>query len=357
MNAVKNPERAVSNETELAGALHEVSNALTVVLGWVGYARVKAVPGPVRDAINIAYAHAMRGHQVARRAIGAEVPLAESVRSVHNVAADAALAVEREAAAKGVRLIVSPGERDAMVDEAGAALQVLVNLMLNGVAFSPADAQLELRWQIRGSHAHFWVKDEGPGVPRELQNTLFGNGNSLRPGGAGIGLAHSHSLATRNGGRLLLNRSERGASFELVWPTCEAPSQLVQRPPTPTSIEGLQVLVLEDDPAVLTMIEFGLQSRGASVLRAANLEQLREAIRVGGFDVALLDLSPIHDLPAQVLEELRAGRADLPVLLISGSAVSPDVALPFSGWVQKPFELGELYEAIRAVVPPRPPAD
>lgn len=352
---MKSPERATSPELELAGALHEVSNALTVVLGWIGYARVKALPGPVRDALNVAYAHALRGHHVARTAIGADVIRDDAVRSVRNVAADAALAAEREAAGKGVRIVQIAGDRDAMIDDAADALQVLVNLMLNGVAFSPADASLELEWEVRGAEAHFWVRDQGRGVPRELQSTLFSARSSLRPGGAGIGLAHSHALAQDAGGRLTLNPSDSGAHFELVWPTCEAPSQLVQRSPARASVEGMNVLVLEDDPAVLAMIEFGLQSKGAHVVPVQDVLQLRQALASGArFDVALLDLSPIQEQPQQILDELRASDSSLPVLLISGSAGVPDLELTFNGWVQKPFELGELFEAMRAVVPGTP---
>jgi CheY-like chemotaxis protein len=273
------------------------------------------------------------------------------VRSAHNVAIDASLAVEREASAKGVRVHVVPADGEAMIDRAGSALQVLVNLLLNGVAFSPHGGSLELRWEIRDFEAHFWVTDEGPGVPAGMRDQLFGGRQSMRPGGAGIGLSHSHSMAVASGGALRLNQTVRGASFELVWPTCEAPSQLVQRLPVPAAIEGLRVVVLEDDPAVLSMIEFGLESKGATVLAASSVEQLRLAMSTADrVDVALLDLSPIQDDPKHLLEELRRVRAGLPVLLISGSAATPDVELPFSGWVQKPFELNELFEAIRAVV-------
>jgi DNA-binding response OmpR family regulator len=111
------------------------------------------------------------------------------------------------------------------------------------------------------------------------------------------------------------------------------------------------VVVLEDDPAVLSMIEFGLESKGATVLAATNVEQLRQAMSTADHvDVALLDLSPIHEDPKRLLDELRRLRAGLPVLLISGSAGTPDVEIPFSGWVQKPFELNELFQAIQAVV-------
>ncbi|HKQ70859.1 MAG TPA: sensor histidine kinase, partial [Polyangiaceae bacterium] len=62
----QNPER------DLAGALHEVSNALTVVLGWLDNARANA-DGAALEAIEVARAHAGLGHAIARRAVGAPI--------------------------------------------------------------------------------------------------------------------------------------------------------------------------------------------------------------------------------------------------------------------------------------------
>src|SRR6186713_767717 len=55
------PPPPPDQEADLAGALHEVSNALTVVLGWldVAYSRLEA--GPARDAIDVARTHARLG--------------------------------------------------------------------------------------------------------------------------------------------------------------------------------------------------------------------------------------------------------------------------------------------------------
>src|SRR5688572_15525753 len=74
MGFVKVPEPSVSNEAQLAGALHEVSNALTVVLGWIAEAQSQTHAGPVQEALEVAQKYARRGHRVARAAIGAEVP-------------------------------------------------------------------------------------------------------------------------------------------------------------------------------------------------------------------------------------------------------------------------------------------
>src|SRR6187455_1608999 len=68
------PPPPPDQEADLAGALHEVSNALTVVLGWLDVAHSRLPPGAARDAIDVALTHARLGHGISRGAIGAEAP-------------------------------------------------------------------------------------------------------------------------------------------------------------------------------------------------------------------------------------------------------------------------------------------
>lgn len=354
---MKRSELSISpvSETELQGALHEVSNALTVVLGWLGNAREQLPPGPARDSLEIAYAHARRGHRVARRAIGATVsPSGEAdspaVRHAVAVAKEAVLATDREAAAAGVRVAVRELEMDALIEGADDALQILMNLVLNAISFSPPGSEITVGTGREEQTLLFRVSDQGPGVPNDTQDRLFARGHSLRPGGAGVGLAHSHAMAEARGGKLRLLPSERGACFELRWPPAEAQSQTMQKPPSREGLRGLRVLLLEDDAAVMTMVQFGLESRGAFVsaaTSAAAFDQLTEGPDI--FDAALVDFSPIQHDAARALQKLQAKKGPVPVILISGSAIAPDADLPLAAWVQKPFELGELYDALTEV--------
>src|SRR5258706_2420876 len=98
------PAPPPDQEADLAGALHEVSNALTVVLGWldVAYSRLEA--GPARDAIDVARTHARLGHGVSRSAIGAEAPDSSAQASGRSVAESALMGVGPQAEQRGVLL-------------------------------------------------------------------------------------------------------------------------------------------------------------------------------------------------------------------------------------------------------------
>src|SRR5829696_6058969 len=92
---------------ELADALHEVSNALTVVLGWIERARAESgSPTAVARALDIAAARASQARDLVRSAIGAEVAGGVTCLATA-VVAETVLGLEPEARRAGIRVEVS----------------------------------------------------------------------------------------------------------------------------------------------------------------------------------------------------------------------------------------------------------
>ena len=336
----------------LAGALHEVSNALTVVLGWLEAARDRLPEGAGRNAVEVARVHARQGQVLARRAIGAAIADEDAVQPAASVARDAALGVRQEALRKQVKVQFDDGGIDLMVEDAPAVLQVLLNLLLNAIAFSPDEGTVTLALSGDATVAIFVVKDEGPGIPPERAKRLFSSTDSTRRGGAGIGLRHCKGLAERAGGDLNHVPTSVGTRFELLWPAGEMRSTGRQKPVPIDDLTGRRLLVVEDDRAVLSLIEVALQQRGAKVWSVTNLREL-DAVTASGetFDAALVDLSPIEDDPVRALRDLRQASPGLPVIIISGTAVGVPRGAEghVDRWVQKPFHMDEVIDALRDV--------
>lgn len=346
------PAASLPSATELAGALHEVSNALTVVIGWLDEALASEPAAPLRDALEVARAHAGVGHRLARAAIGAEVPVAAD-RPAIAVAREAVLGVQPHARAEGVSVLLDPGETAATVGDSAVTLQILVNLLLNAVAFTPRGARVTLTLRERGSSVVFAVADQGPGVAPDRAARLLSGPSSTRRGGAGVGLTHSASLAYDHGGRLELVRPGPGAVFELTWPRRESASEVQIRATRPAHLEGRRVLVVEDDANVLALVELALEARGAQVLSAICPLDMVELVGNGQtFDVALIDLSPFADDSTGALVKLREAVTGAGVILMSGHVGELPAALEgkVARWVRKPFDMPELTEAIEAVI-------
>lgn len=348
--------QAAETDGDLAAALHEVSNALTVVLGWLDAASSEADAASVREALEVARVHARLGHRIARRAIGAEVPGDEADRGALGLAREAMLGVAQEAEKKGVQIKLDASIEDGVLLAHGAeAQQILLNLLLNAVAFSPTHGVVTIRVDLGTTHVVFEITDEGPGIPADRADSLLSAPDSTRRGGAGIGLRYSNALARLHGGELRLARTGPGASFELGWPLSEVPSGARSVPPRGRSLDGARVLVVEDDAAVRSLLELALEARGVQVLAAGGPAELERVTSRGAIlDAALVDLSPIADDPGRALSTLRRGDAGLPVILISGApdGIPGSLTGAFAAWVRKPFEMGEVIAELERVLRP-----
>ncbi len=345
-------------DAELAGTLHEVSNALTVVLGWLDAAERARDADEVHRALDVARQHARRGQLIARRAIGAEVDSQKGGRTALELADFARTSIRPRADEQGVDLVLEvDGGADVVIHGDDQALQVLTNLLLNAIDFSPEAGAVTLEVRREGAEVVFAVHDQGPGISPDRRATLFSNPVSTRQGGAGIGLPHSRSIARERGGDLRLVPSERGSSFELVWPVERAaPLRPSQRVPSPLSLDGLRVLLVEDDPAVSSLVELSLEARGAQVLAVDSPEALTNVLAGRPvIDAMLLDLSPVEGRVREVLDDIAERAPDAPVLLVSGApeGVPAEAEGRFAAWVRKPFDVGELLGTLTDVLPPR----
>jgi CheY-like chemotaxis protein len=119
------------------------------------------------------------------------------------------------------------------------------------------------------------------------------------------------------------------------------------------NFEGLKVVVVDDDPGILTLIGRCLLLKGASpTLCETALEGIR-AVRDVRPDLILLDIvMPVRDgfRFLQDLKELRPSRATpIPVLVVTGVR-DPDVEAALRargiGYLAKPFTLGQLFNSI-----------
>ena len=91
--------------------------------------------------------------------------------------------------------------------------QVLFNLLVNAISFSPKGGRVELVARRDGAMIEFVISDSGPGIPRDFIDSVFDRFAS-RPrgqtrGGAGLGLAIVKSFVELHGGTVDI-RSEEG---------------------------------------------------------------------------------------------------------------------------------------------------
>jgi CheY-like chemotaxis protein len=348
--------RPLDPHSDVAGALHDVSNSLTVILGWAAEARAGGASAEaLLHSLQVIEEQAHIARQLARRAIGSDEHDDEEETQLEAVLGSAvdALGVEAQRANVRLSLVGRPG--GARVRRGTDLKQILTNLVLNALAYAPKGSEVRLELAVAATGVTLDVQDEGDGVAEARRESIF-NGDSKRVGGAGIGLRHARALARAASGDLELGTSERGARFRISWPRWGS----VSIPPPSASalptLLGSRVLVVEDDEHVALLLETALGARGATVHVARDAKEFEIAIAraSGGLgdtqDVALIDLSPLASDLGGALTRLRQHSPKVALVFISGSATGlPDeVLLHDVTWVRKPFEVAEVVAAVLA---------
>lgn len=344
-----------AGDQELRGALHDVANALTVVLGWLDLAGRELGEQPTAArSLSIAQGWARHGRGIALRAIGgARSQDHETPDDVGSLVREALAAAEPQAEVRGVQLTAEL-EGDAAclrVRSWPLALQALTNLVLNAAAFTKPSTTVRVLARSDDRDIVIVVTDQGPGIESARKGRLFDGGPSSRPEGNGIGLRHARTIAVRTGGALEVLDSSEGAVFELRWPMATGHSSAPPPRARAVSLSGRKVLVFDDDDAVLCLLQTGLEARGAEVVTARHAEGVRAALLAGVYDAALIDLSPLGERAGSVLRTMKQEHPLMRLVLISGSAGAPprDAVDVASAWIRKPFEVGEIVAAVAGV--------
>jgi len=278
-----------------------------VLLGWVAEARSgRSSPEQLERALAIVEHRARAARNLARRAIGAPGAIDEHEDELDAILEDVVESLSVEADRAGVELLVAKRCPGARLPLAADALQVLTNVLLNALSWTPRGGRVTVEPSAAGPMMSIAVQDEGPGVALSQAGRIF-EGETHRQGGAGVGLKHARAVARAAGGdlELVIQARSQGARFRLRWPRAKPPAA-PQSAPRPAVLAGTRVLVLEDDIDVAALLESALGARGAQVVVVRTAAELADHAGED-HDAALIDLSPIAADVHGAIDLLAAG--------------------------------------------------
>ena len=254
--------------------------------------------------------------------------------------------------------------------------QILNNLLSNALKFTPEGGTVSLSVSRAdgGEYAkyRFVVTDTGIGMSPEFQERLFEpyaremRFSDRRAAGTGLGMSITKSLVSLMEGEIRVESAPgEGSAFTVTLPFAAAEEQAPPEErggPGALSLEGLAVLLAEDNEINMEIADEMLTSQGAHVTRAWNGEEAVERFREAPpftFDAVLLDMQmPVMDgceAARQIRALQRPDAGTVPIIAVTANAFAEDVAATteagMNAHIAKPIELAALQRVLGGIRP------
>jgi CheY-like chemotaxis protein len=245
------------------------------------------------------------------RITSGKLRLERTAVNLAQVVRDALDVVQVAADAKGVHIERSIDKSIGTIYGDGGRLQQIAwNLLSNAVKFTPAGGRVQLDLRRCQNIAQLTVTDNGVGVPADFLPFVFepfsqADASTRRVyGGLGLGLSIVRQLVEAHGGSISVTSEGEGlgSAFTAQLPIVSMPSEqvalraVVAEERQAPSLEGLRVLVVDDDVENRDALAANLASERAHVLTAGSAAEALEVLKSSRVDVLLSDIAmPLED--------------------------------------------------------------
>src|SRR5262245_11089298 len=354
----------------LAGGIaHDLNNALTAISGFAELA-LGALPADHRARPDVEEVRrgAERAASVTRQllAFSRKRLLRPRHFDVNETVASMARLLSRVIGPEVRVTARTSGDSLTIVADPGQIEQAIINLAINAKDAMPGGGELMLSTSVEtidgtdvkarampaGSYIVVRVADTGAGMSPETQARAFEPFFTTKGAGKGTGLGLSMVYGTmKQGGGFVFIDSEvdRGTTIELCFPAAPEPAAAAAGPQTSA---GGTVLVVDDEPAVRTLVASTLRADPVNVLLATSAE---DAIAVAGahrgeIDLLLTDAMMPGKSGVELARLLVSERPGLRVLIMTGytpDAIGMDGLPQKVAVLQKPFSPGDLRKRVR----------
>ncbi len=360
---------------------HELRTPLNAIVGWLDLLRTRRLDSKMVDtALETIDRNTKALHQLIEdilevsRTIQGKLRLTVTAVNLVEIIEASLAAVQVAADAKKIQIQTNLDGDGLIMGDASRLQQVIYNLLSNAVKFTPSGGSVQVQLAHVADNIEIKVSDTGIGIKPEFTPYVFdrfrqADSTSTRYyGGLGIGLAIVRQLVELHGGTVSVESEgeNRGATFIIKFPLTtttdqngrikedeNSPSQTLVATNSQT-LEGLQILVVDDDQDNRDLLMFALSQYGAQVRDAGSAEEALMTLTQYSPDILVSDIG-MPDLDGYALIrqikdwEVQQGRK-LPAVALTGYAKESDrakaLAAGFDYHLCKPVEIDELVAVV-----------
>ena len=296
----------------LATLSHELRTPLTSLLGWSSVLREakrdEKVLSQGLDAIDRnarVQAQLIDDLLDVSRIVSGKLNLDVRPLDISSVTRAAINVVRPAADAKGITLDYhAQSDLGAISADSARLQQIIWNLLSNAVKFTPQGGKITVRIEKDGSHARVTVQDTGQGIDAEFLPRVFdrfrqADSSTTRSfGGLGLGLAIVRHLVELHGGTVSAESEGvgKGATFSATFPLLTERAQPVANSVETTfsetrSLDGLRVLLVDDEPEAREIISTVIGRTGAEVKACISASEALTKVTEWRPDVILSDIA------------------------------------------------------------------
>jgi signal transduction histidine kinase/response regulator RpfG family c-di-GMP phosphodiesterase len=310
----------------LAKVSHELRTPLNSVIGWTNLLRAgKLDEASSAHALEIIERNAEAQARMvddlldAARIVSGKFRLDLRPLDLQEVVVTAVDALKPAASGKGLEIqTVLDGTSAKIFGDPNRLRQIVWNLLSNSIKFTPKGGRIEVRLTQSRASVKIIVSDTGIGIKPSLLPHIFDwfhQGANTKPqAGLGLGLAIARTLVELHRGDITADSpgEGQGSTFTVLLPlmadsTAGAERASDNRPAIgPSTLQGLRILVVDDEPGTVELLAAALTSYGAEIVTATSAAEARERIGASAPDVLVSELEMPDEDGCNLISSLRA---------------------------------------------------
>jgi CheY-like chemotaxis protein len=352
---------------------HELRTPLNAILGWASMLRTGSVDSAVvPQAVEAIHRNASRQAKLVDDLLDfARIAGGRTALDVEPIDARAFFRGIVEsmiplAASNQVEIQVSAIPDATLHGDVRRLEQVFVNLLGNSLKFTPAGGHISVSARSTGRNLEVRVADDGIGIAPEFLPHVFdrfrqGDGTSTRNHpGLGLGLSIAKQLVEAHSGFIRAESAGpgQGTAFIVTLPingkAGEAEGQPAgEQTSTAPRLDGVRVLVVDDEEDARELIGRALEDRGATIALAANSQDALQILQDDTIDVLLADIAMPGDDGYSLIRRIRSAGtrvSAIPAAAVTAHARDEEreraLDAGFQMHLAKPVEPGEIVRMV-----------